>query len=107
MSPLKIIQKYYQEDSKSYLFLIEHSKAVAEKALEIARKVSYLSPNLKLIKEASMLHDIGIFLIDAPKIGCFGEKPYVCHGYLGSRILERENFLKHALICLPHQIPSA
>ncbi len=102
MDPLKIIQKYYQIDSKSYQFLVEHSKAVAKKAIEIAKKVPQLNPDLKFIEEASMLHDIGIFLTYAPEIGCFGEKPYICHGYLGREILEKEGFPKHALVCERH-----
>jgi len=102
MDPLKIIQKYYQIDSKSYQFLVEHSKAVTKKSIEIAKKVPQLNPDLKFIEESSMLHDIGIFLTNAPEIGCFGEKPYICHGYLGREILEKEGFPKHALVCERH-----
>ena len=102
MDPLKIIQKYYQVDSKSYYFLVEHSKAVTKKAIEIAKRVPHLNPDLKFIEEASMLHDIGIFLTNAPEIGCFGEKPYFCHGYLGREVLEKEGFPKHALVCERH-----
>ena len=102
MEPLKIIQKYYTINSKSYQFLVEHSKAVTKKALEIAKKVPHLNPDLKFIKEASMLHDIGIFLTNAPKIECVGKKPYIGHGYLGREILEKEGFPKHALVCEKH-----
>lgn len=102
MNPLKIIQKYYQTDYKSYQFLVKHSEAVAGKAVEIGKNVSHLNPDLEFIKEAAMLHDIGIFLINDPEIGCFGEKPYVCHGYLGREILEKEGFPKHALVCERH-----
>lgn len=102
MNPLKIIQKYYQIDSKSYQFLVEHSKAVTKKAIEIAKKVPHLNPDLKFIEEASMLHDIGIFLTNDPEIECFGTNPYICHGYLGREILEKEGFPKHALVCERH-----
>ena len=102
MDPLKIIQKYYQIDSKSYQFLVEHSKAVTKKAIEIAKKVPHLNPDLKFIEEASMLHDIGIFLTNAPEIECLGKKPYICHGYFGREILEKEGFPKHALVCERH-----
>ena len=102
MNPDKIIQKYYKPNSKSYRFFIEHSKAVTKKALETAKNVPHLKPNLKFIKEATMLHDIGIFLTNAPQIGCFGDKPYICHGYLGRKILEKENLPKHALVCERH-----
>lgn len=102
MNPLKIIQKHYNSNSKAYRFLVEHSIAVSKKAIEAAKKVKYLNPDLKFIKEASMLHDIGIFLTDAPEIGCKGDKPYICHGYLGREILEKEGLPKHALVCERH-----
>ena len=102
MNPLKIIQKYYNSKSKLYQILIKHSMAVTKKALKIARKIKHLKPDLKFIKEASMLHDIGIFLTNAPEIECNGSKPYICHGYLGRKILEKEGLLKHGLVCERH-----
>jgi len=102
MDPLKIIRKYYNPKSKAYYFLVEHSKAVTKKALEIARKVPELHPDLDFIEEASMLHDIGIFLTNEQEIGCSGKYPYVCHGYLGRKLLEKQGFPKHALVCERH-----
>ncbi len=102
MDPIKIIQKFYKVDSKSYGYLTKHSKAVAKKALEVAKKVPNLNPDLKFIEEAAMLHDIGIFLTEAPSINCFGDKRYICHGYLGRKLLEKEGFPKHALVCERH-----
>jgi uncharacterized protein len=75
---------------------------VTEKALEIARRVEHLNPDLSFIREAAMLHDIGIFLTRAPKIGCYGKSPYVCHGYLGREILEKEGLIKHGFVCERH-----
>lgn len=98
----EIIQKYYNPQSELYRILTEHGKLVAKKALALAEKVKHLNPDLKLIEEAAMLHDIGIFLTKAPKLECFGEKPYICHGYLGREILEKENLPKHALVCERH-----
>lgn len=102
MDPIKIIEKYYKRGSKAYQLLTQHSRLVTEKALEIAKKVKYLKPDLKFIEESAMLHDIGIFLTNEPKIDCHGDKPYVCHGYLGREILEREGFPEHALVCERH-----
>jgi uncharacterized protein len=63
-------------------------------------------PELKLDKEfiyeAAMLHDIGIFLTDADGIYCFGDKPYICHGYLGADLVRAEGFPQHALVCERH-----
>jgi uncharacterized protein len=102
VDPIKIIEKNYSPESKAYHLLFNHSKAVTEKALKIAKRVKHLNPDLKFIEEAAMLHDIGIFLTDQPEIGCHGDKPYVCHGYLGREILEREGFPKHGLVCERH-----
>jgi uncharacterized protein len=102
MDPIKLIQKYYKTDSKAYSLLIPHSKAVTKKALEIAARVPNLKPDLKFIKEAAMLHDIGIFLVNDPELNCFGDMPYVCHGYLGREILEKEGLPRHALVCERH-----
>jgi uncharacterized protein len=102
MDAIKIIEKYYDLESKAYHFLLHHSRMVTEKALKIAKRVKHLNPDLKFIEEAAMLHDIGIFLTNEPKIGCYGDKPYVCHGYLGRQILEKEGLPRHALVCERH-----
>jgi uncharacterized protein len=102
MDPLEIIQKYYDPDSRAYYFLIHHSRLVAKKALEIAEGAPHLNADRKFIEEAAMLHDIGIFFTNAPKIGCYGYKEYVCHGYLGRELLEREGLPVYALVCERH-----
>jgi uncharacterized protein len=38
----------------------------------------------------------------APWIGCHGEKGYICHGYLGRELIEKEGFPAHALVCERH-----
>lgn len=102
MDPLRIIEKYYRPDSSAYSLLILHSRMVAEKAVAIAERVKRLGPDPDFIREAAMVHDIGIFMTDEPKIGCFGDREYVCHGYLGREIVEKEGFPKHALVCERH-----
>lgn len=102
MDPIKIIEKYYKPGTKAYLFLVPHSKMVAQKAVYIANKVKHLNPDMKFIEEATMLHDIGIFLTNAPQLGCYGNKPYICHGYLGKELLESEGLPKHAMVCENH-----
>jgi uncharacterized protein len=68
MDPIKIIQKFYKKDSVTYQILVTHSKAVTKKALEIAKSLSHLNPDLSFIEEAAMLHDIGIFLTYHPEL---------------------------------------
>ncbi len=99
MDPIEIIRKFYPSDSKGYTILINHSTAVAEKAVKIAEKFNV---DRNFIYEAAMLHDIGIFMTHAPKLGCYGKYPYIAHGYLGREILEKEGFPRHALVCERH-----
>lgn len=102
MDPLDVIEKYYDPESKAYHFLVHHSRLVAKKAFEIAERARDLNPDVKFIEEAAMLHDIGIFYTNAPKIGCYGYKDYICHGYLGRELLEKEGLPRHALVCERH-----
>jgi len=100
--PLEIIRRYYDPGSAAYRILVEHSGMVTRRSLEIAAEVAHLRPDMGFIEEAAMLHDIGIFLTDAPEIDCHGDKPYVCHGYLGRELLEGEGLPRHALVCERH-----
>ncbi len=102
MNPQEIIDKYYEPYSQLWTVLVEHSKAVTEMALSIARSHSGLGADAQFIAEAAMLHDIGIYLTNAPDLHCYGNKPYICHGYLGRELLEREGYLNHALVCERH-----
>jgi len=102
MNPKAIIEKYYYGHEKAMQILIEHSEAVAKKALQIARNINNPDIDLKFIEEACMIHDIGIIYTNAPDLACFGEKPYICHGYLGREIIEKEGYPKHALVCERH-----
>lgn len=100
--PLKIIEKYYKDNLAARDILIAHGEAVATKALELAERVKDLNPDLEFIKEAAMMHDIGIFLINEPRLYCHGDKPYIAHGYLGRELLEKEGLPRHALVCERH-----
>ncbi len=97
-----IISKYYKKDSDLYNLLISHSSDVARKSVEIATRHPELKANIEFLEEAAMLHDIGIFLTDAPLIGCNGIFDYVCHGYLGREILEFNGLPEHGLVCERH-----
>lgn len=102
MNVLQLIKTYYSPGSESYTILVEHSKMVARKAIDIAHSIGHLCPDIVFIEEAAMLHDIGIFLTNEPRLGCFGSHDYVRHGYLGRELLESEGLLKHALVCERH-----
>jgi len=102
VDPLEIIEKYYIKGSELYHVLVNHSEHVKNKALEIADNHPEMHFDLQFIAEAAMLHDIGIFMCDAPRIFCHGPNKYIEHGYLGANILREEGLLKHALVCERH-----
>lgn len=102
MDALAIINKYYPEDNELKRILLIHSRSVADKALDIAARHPELGLDTQFLEEAALLHDIGIFLTDADGIHCFGPHPYICHGYLGSELLQKEGFPRHALVCERH-----
>ena len=101
MNSLDIIEKYYKKGTPLYDILLSHSVSVSNKALKLARQ-SGLDIDLQFVQEAAMLHDIGIFLTDAPSIQCFGKHSYVEHGYLGAELLRSEGLPRHALVCERH-----
>lgn len=101
MSPFDIIDKYCTSDSQKQI-LLKHSRSVADKALEIARRHPEWNADEAFIEEASLLHDIGIVQVNAPAIECCGEEPYICHGILGAEILRNEGMDRHALVCERH-----
>ena len=102
MNPLDIIGEYYKQGTRVYEILITHGEHVAKKALDAAKNVSRLNPDFDFIRDAAMLHDIGIFLTDTPKLGCAGRHPYICHGNLGRNLLEKKGMHKLALVCERH-----
>ena len=102
MNPYEIIDKYYPENTEQRQILVIHSLSVSGKAMKMLDAHPELHLNRSFVKEAALLHDIGIFLTDAPGIFCFGDKPYICHGYLGADLLREEGFPRHALVCERH-----
>ena len=102
MNPATIIDKYYIPGSEIHYILLKHSEQVKNKALEIAAKHPELNMDIQFVEEAAMLHDIGIFRCNAPRIHCHGLHEYIQHGYLGAEILRNEGFPRHALVCERH-----
>ena len=102
MDPIDIIFKYYPEDTRLRQLLLTHSARVAEKAINIAYNLGADNIDTAFIREAAMLHDIGIFRCKAPTIYCFGQLPYLCHGIEGAKILREEGLPLHALVCERH-----
>ena len=82
--------------------LLAHSRAVADKALEIARRHPELGVDEQFMEEAALLHDIGIVGVDAPGIACYGTEPYIRHGVIGAGMLRYEGLERHARVCERH-----
>ena len=102
MNAQEIIDRYYPlENELKDIFMI-HARAVTQMALDLAKKHPELKMDLQFIEEAAMLHDLGIFLTDAPRIHCYGNAQYLCHGYLGAELLRSLGYERHARVCERH-----
>ena len=101
MHPLEIIDRYYEAGSLRDL-LVKHSQCVAQRALRIAFAHPELAIDTDFVREAALLHDIGIICCDAPSIHCYGTEPYIRHGVMGAQILRREGMPRHARVCERH-----
>lgn len=84
-----VIARFYPPESELTQILLKHSNSVADKAVEINKRCR-LDLNEEAIRVAALLHDIGIFLTNAPGIHCHGVEPYIRHGVLGAALLRRE-----------------
>ena len=101
---LSIIQRYYTPGNDDYLVLVSHSRQVADLAVKLSQRLMDCGTpiDIEFVEEAAMLHDIGIFLTDAPRIYCFGTEPYIRHGLLGAELVRKEGYPRHALVCERH-----
>jgi len=82
--------------------LLVHSNQVKNRALQIIQNQPDLRIDAQFISEAAMLHDIGIFLCNAPNIHCHGTHHYIEHGYLGAELLRQEGLPRHAGVAERH-----
>jgi uncharacterized protein len=105
MNVYDIILEHYGPDTPgaaAHEILINHSRQVAEKAVEIARNLGYNDEIITFVREGALMHDIGIFLTNAKGLGCFGKMPYIMHGVLGKELLETKGLHRHARVCETH-----
>ncbi len=90
MDYLALLHRYYPEDNALRRMLLHHSRQVCARALKIVERHPELGANRNLVEAGAMLHDIGIFLTDAPGIHCHGTAHYILHGSLGAQLLRNE-----------------
>ncbi len=97
----RIYHPLYNDNPGLLATVLTHSECVARKALGCLASRG-IEADLEFVREAAMLHDIGVIRCDAPSILCFGDRPYICHGIEGRRILEEAGLPRHALVCERH-----
>lgn len=97
-----IIGKYYPQDNALRRLLLRHSRDVADKALAVVDRHPELRLDRQFVEDCAMLHDIGIFMTDAPSIFCHGTDPYIRHGVDGAAIVRAEGFELYAGVCERH-----
>jgi uncharacterized protein len=87
---------------KSFAIILDHSRVVAELALELASALPHLRLDHQFIEEAALLHDIGVCLTAAHDIDCHGQNHYLRHGIIGAEILQHAGHPLHARVCECH-----
>lgn len=99
-----IIERFYDPQSALYEVLITHSRQVTQLADDLCnRLIEAGTPvDAEFVHEAAMLHDIGIIKVNAPSIHCEGTEPYICHGIMGRKMLDRLGLFRHAMVCERH-----
>ncbi len=102
MTAEEIIRQYYPADNELRRLLLHHSRQVAGKALAVADRHPELHLDREFLHRAAMLHDIGIFMTDAPGIHCHGKAPYLLHGRLGAEIMRSQGDEAVARVCERH-----
>ncbi len=102
MNPIDLIHKYYAKSPELENILLRHSADVTRRCnrIVLAHPEFYVDRNF--LFEAAMLHDIGIFMVNAPSICCYGSRPYICHGVLGAELLRSEGLEAHARVAERH-----
>lgn len=102
MDPESVIEQFYERGSQLWDVLVTHSRCVADLAMAIVDAHPEAGADRRFVFEAAMLHDIGIVGTNAPSIFCFGERPYICHGTIGSDMLRSVGLPRHALVAERH-----
>ena len=99
----QIIDKYYGGCGALRHILLTHSQSVTQRALRIAAMHPELNIDTDFVRNAAMLHDIGIVRVDAPGIECHGTEPYIRHGVCGAEMLRAEGLPEsYARVCERH-----
>lgn len=93
MHPVAILKEHCDKE-ELFSVLLGHSKLVATKALELVKRLGLTQKEKQFIYESSILHDIGVALLQG--------RPYIQHGIIGKELLKKAGFPDHALVCERH-----
>jgi len=99
---IEVIERFYTRGTQLYNILIEHSKRVADRAVQVVDSHPEFKDDGTFIYRAAMLHDIGIIKTNAPSIFCEGNEPYICHGYLGADMLRSIGLERYSFVAERH-----
>ncbi len=102
LDPLELLDRVLWRGTEVHALVVDHGRRVADLALALAERLPGGTLDLRLVEEGALLHDIGVGATRAPSLGCRGSLPYVVHGVVGRRVLERFGRPACALICERH-----
>ena len=89
-------------DTPAFRLLWAHGRAVADRALGLARGLGLAGLDLELLEQAALLHDLGAAFTAVPELGLLGDQPYIRHGVLGRAFCEARGLVRHGLVCERH-----
>lgn len=101
-APESLLRRYCGQNDPLLEVLLSHSRSVADKALDIAKRHPELGADTQFLYEGAMLHDVGIVSCNAPDIYCYGTEPYIRHGVIGEGMLLEEGLERHARVAARH-----
>lgn len=97
----EIFDIYYKDNPELLATVATHSECVARKAIDCLHRKG-IEADEEFVREAALLHDIGVVKCNAPAIYCYGSLPYICHGVEGRAMLDSLGLHRHALVCERH-----
>ncbi len=93
MQVLALIDKYYAGHEEAKTILLAHSSLVARLAVSVAEHVSKTTAvDTEFVRQAALVHDIGMLYTDTPKLCCRGDRPYIAHGIIGAETAAQGRF---------------
>jgi uncharacterized protein len=103
MHLMSLLECHHPPGTLSHRVLVSHGREVAGLATAVAEHLRRTTAvDVGFVTEAAWLHDIGIGLTRAPRLGCSGASPYIAHGVLGATLLRAAGLPRHALVCERH-----